>query len=251
MTNKIMEKYREDNNGQTPEFTDSELVEFSIKQKNYALFYSMYAYRAKAVDWFSGQEVDYALADARKKSPAADTNFHHVFAKNLADKNFGAEVASKPSQRRGADQYVDSVANIAIIEGGTNRKMSDIAPDAALKDVPDEWLAQQACVGYKTVNNLASAKACIFARAKLLAAPDAMNWFITLLTNLPDPSTVVAPTPVAAEDALTDEGRDVVESDAGFTLTTHEVQTSVDFGVSNTDDDFDQTLFDSVCAAQS
>jgi len=244
-----MDKYREDNTGSTPAFTPQVLLEFSIKQKNYALFYSVYAQRAAAVDWKTGQIVCFAKKKGRRTSPATNTNFHHVMPIAKAVNDFGAKIATNKKQRAGQHQYIDSVANIALIEDVTNKAFSDILPSAALQAVPDERLALQLCEEFKQVTDLASAEKAIEARAASLSGPDTMNWFLTYLTSLPNPATTVVEAGVELEDALAESCQDVAEFDGICEIALNEL-TCVEGIIFSGNDSFDQDLFDSVFAAQ-
>ena len=185
LAHSILMVYARDNNSASPHFTAGELMDFDISLKSYKLFLSQWVWRRGAIDWETGARLHYAksaLAGGKGKIPL---EFHHIVPIAFAKKTFGADIAkTSKSTRPGRDQFIDSVANMALLEAESNNKYSDIGPEHALAEVPIERLGQQCAAGLLGACSLEEAERLIRERAEFMAGPDQMNWFIALLEDL-------------------------------------------------------------------
>ena len=130
----IFAVYSRDNNGTSPEFTATEMLNYSYKEKNYALFLSSWAQRESAVDWMTGSTLRYTRVAGKVISTALRTEFHHVCPKKWAKDNGALFVTKERVRNPGKDQEIDSVANIVLVEDTTNNGYSSKAPGVALAE---------------------------------------------------------------------------------------------------------------------
>jgi hypothetical protein len=174
-------QFTADNPGGSLHFTPEELLSYGYDQRNLALFYAAWTHRKGACDWESGQPLNYVVGAKTCNGKHPVTEFHHVVPLGYARDTLGADITKDRRTRSGQHQFINSLANVVLVESDSNRAYANRAPKVALANTDPGYLAQQRYSSASRIGTLAEAEAAIFTRAQMLAARGGLNWFIDML----------------------------------------------------------------------